>query len=66
MVNDEEVRQAMAFAFRNLKLVVEPGGAVCLAALLSGHFDAVGKTVAITLSGGNVDPTFFAEVLAAG
>lgn len=66
VVSDDEVRQAMAFAFRNLKLVVEPGGAVCLAALLSGHFDAAGRTVAITLSGGNVDPTFFAEVLAGG
>lgn len=66
VVNDDQVRKAMSFAFRNLKLVVEPGGAVCLAALLSGHFDATGKTVAITLSGGNVDPAFFAEVLATG
>lgn len=65
VVSDKEVREAMAFAFRNLKLVVEPGGAVCLAGLLSGHFDATGRTVAITLSGGNVDPAFFAKVLAA-
>lgn len=65
-VSDDEVRQAMVFAFRNLKLVVEPGGAVCLAALLSGHFEAAGNTVAITLSGGNVDPDFFAGVIASG
>ncbi len=54
----------MAFAFRHLKLVVEPGGAVGLAALLAGHFDARGRTVAVVLSGGNVDPERFAEVLA--
>ena len=45
----------MAFAFRELKLVVEPGGAVGLAALLSGQLDARGKTVVVVLSGGNVD-----------
>lgn len=65
VVSDDQVREAMAFAMRNLKLVVEPGGAVCLAALLTGQFDAADKTVAITLSGGNADPTFLAEVLAA-
>jgi threonine dehydratase len=43
--------------------VVEPGGAVALAALLAGKFDARGKTVAVTLSGGNVDPGVFARVL---
>ena len=46
----------MGFAFRHLKLVVEPGGAVALAALLAGRFDARGRTVAVVLSGGNVDP----------
>jgi threonine dehydratase len=53
----------MSFAFRHLKLVVEPGGAVALAALLSGRFDARGRTVAIMLSGGNVDPELFALAL---
>ncbi len=54
-VTDEEVRAAMQFAFEHLKLVVEPGGAVALAALLAGHFDARGLTVGVVLSGGNTD-----------
>jgi threonine dehydratase len=62
-VDDRDVRRAMAFAFRHLKLVIEPGGAVALAALLAGAFDARGRTVAVMLSGGNVDPERFAEVL---
>ena len=53
--SDAEVGAAVAFAFRELKLVVEPGGAVGLAALLAGQIDARGKTVVIVLSGGNVD-----------
>ncbi|GER08288.1 serine/threonine dehydratase [Iodidimonas muriae] len=53
-VSDAEVIEAMKFAFEQLKLVVEPGGAVALAALLSGRFDARGRTVAIVLSGGNI------------
>lgn len=64
-VSDDEVRAAMAFAFRHLKLVVEPGGAVCLAALLAGKAEATGRTVAITLSGGNVDPGPFADAIGA-
>ena len=63
-VSDSEVRAAMVYAFRNLKLVVEPGGAVCLAAVLSGRFDCSGRTVALTLSGGNVDPELYRDVLA--
>ena len=62
-VNDADVAAAMVYAFRTLKLVVEPGGAVSLAAVLSGRFDARGKTVALTLSGGNVDPETFRKVL---
>jgi threonine dehydratase len=64
-VTDDEVLAAMAFAFRYLKLVVEPGGAVCLAALLAGRFDARGRVVGIVLSGGNVDPATFARALSA-
>lgn len=64
-VSDEEVLAAMAFAFNHLKLVVEPGGAVCLAALLSGRFDARGQVVGAVLSGGNVDPAVFTRALAA-
>ncbi len=62
-VSDDEVRFAMAYAFRRLKLVVEPGGAVCLAALLAGKITARDKTVALTFSGGNVDPARMAEAL---
>ena len=60
---DEEVGHAMAFAFRELKLVVEPGGAVGLAALLSGKIEARGKTVVIVLSGGNVDADLYAKLI---
>jgi threonine dehydratase len=61
--SDEEVGQAMAFAFRELKLVVEPGGAVGLAALLAGRIDISGKNVVIVLSGGNVDADLFAKLI---
>ena len=63
-VTDEEVMAAIRFAFSHLKLVVEPGGAVCLAALLAGKFDAKGKIVGAVLSGGNVDPDVFGRALA--
>lgn len=62
-VTDEQVLDAMAFAFKHLKLVVEPGGAVALTALLSGAYDAKGKTVGVLLSGGNVEPAMFARAL---
>ncbi len=63
-VSDEEVLVAMATAFRELKLVVEPGGAVALAALLTEKLDVTGKNVAIVLSGGNVDAETFTRALA--
>jgi len=63
VAGDDEVRTAMAFAFRELKLVVEPGGAVALAALLGGRMDAKGRTIAVVLSGGNVDREAFADCL---
>src|SRR6201997_1456458 len=62
--SDEEVGHAMAFAFRELKLVVEPGGAVGLAALLSGKIESRGKMVVIVLSGGNVDADLYAKLIA--
>jgi threonine dehydratase len=62
-VSDAEVRNAMAAAFGHLKLVVEPGGAVALAAALAGRFDARGRAVLVVLSGGNVDPGLFASTL---
>jgi threonine dehydratase len=61
--SDAEVGAAVGFAFRELKLVVEPGGAVGLAALLAGHIDARGKNVVIVLSGGNVDADLFAKLI---
>lgn len=64
-VTDREVAAAMVTAFRDLKLVVEPGGAVALAAVLTGRFDAVGKTVAVVCSGGNVDPGLLCRALGA-
>ncbi|MGY3691283.1 threonine dehydratase [Bradyrhizobium sp. USDA 3240] len=63
-VSDDEVGAAVAFAYRELKLVVEPGGAVGLAALLAGRIDAKGKNVVIVLSGGNVDADLFAKLVA--
>jgi threonine dehydratase len=61
--SDAEVGVAVGYAFRELKLVVEPGGAVGLAALLSGQIDARGKTVVIVLSGGNVDAELYAKLI---
>ena len=63
-VSDQEVTAAVAFAFRELKLVVEPGGAVALAALLSGKIDVKGKVAVAVLSGGNVDPELFYRLVA--
>src|ERR1700726_5213849 len=60
--SDAEVGTAVGFAFRELKLVVEPGGAVGLAALLAGRIDSNGKNVVIVLSGGNVDADMFAKL----
>ena len=62
-VTDDEVRSAMRFAFRTLKLVVEPGGAVCLAAVLAGKIDVAGRNTGLTLSGGNVDAELYRAVL---
>lgn len=62
-VTDEMVLAAMAFAWRELKLVVEPGGAVALAAVLHGLLDCRGKTVGVVLSGGNVDAAVYQQAL---
>jgi threonine dehydratase len=64
IASDEEVGAAVAYAYRELKLVVEPGGAVGLAALLAGRIDVKGKNVVIVLSGGNVDADLFARLVA--
>jgi len=63
IASDEEVGRAVAFAFRELKLVVEPGGAIGLAALLAGKLDIKGKVVVAVLSGGNVDAEMFQRLV---
>jgi len=62
-VSDPELARAVQFAVRSLKLVLEPGGAAALAALLSGAFDARRKTVAVVLSGANVDSAILVNCL---
>ncbi len=62
--SDAEVAAAVRYAFVELKLVVEPGGAIGLAALLAGKLDVKGKVVVGILSGGNVDTELFAKLIA--
>jgi threonine dehydratase len=64
-VSDAEVKKAMALAFRHLKIVVEPGGAVGIAAIMTGRMPIRGRTVVAVASGGNVDAALFREALAA-
>ena len=61
-VSDAELERAVVFAAEKLKLLVEPGGAAALAALLAGRVDAKGKTVALVLSGGNAEFGQIAEM----
>lgn len=65
LVTDNEVERAMRFAFRELKLVVEPGGAVALAAVIAGRVATQGRTTVAVLSGGNVDAELFAKIQSA-
>jgi threonine dehydratase len=62
-VSDKSMIAAMAFAARRMRVVVEPGGAVALAALLAGKAGALGGRTAVVLSGGNVDLGRYAEML---
>jgi threonine dehydratase len=62
-VGDTEVRIAMAWGFRHLRIVIEPGGAVALAAVLAGRVPTHGRTIAIAVTGGNVDTATFVEAL---
>jgi threonine dehydratase len=64
-VTETETAAAMAFAARHLRLVVEPGGAVALAAALAGKAGPLTERTVILLSGGNVDPLIYAEILQA-
>jgi len=62
-VDDDAVMKAMALAWRHFKLVVEPGGAVALAAAISGALPVRGKTVCVVCSGGNVEAAVFRTAL---
>jgi threonine dehydratase len=62
-VTDEDALRAMAFAWRHLKIVAEPGAAVALAAVLSGRLDVRDRTVCVVVSGGNVDRAMFHRAL---
>jgi len=64
VVTDDEVLDAMEVAFREFKIVVEPGGAVALAALMTRKVDVTGKTAVAVLSGGNVEPELFSRLVA--
>jgi threonine dehydratase len=61
-VSDAEVEDAVRFAWEKHQLVVEPGGAVALAALLAGKVEPKDGTV-VVLSGGNVDPALHARIV---
>lgn len=65
-VTDREVAQAMAVAFAEFKIVLEPGGAVALAAALTGKIPCRGNTIAVVCSGGNVAAAQFAAALSQG
>jgi threonine dehydratase len=63
VVSEQEVRAAIALAFRELKLVLEPAGAAALAALIAGKVEVEDKVAVLVLSGGNVDPELFASAI---
>ena len=62
-VSDDDALNAIAVAWRYLKIVAEPGGAVALAAILAGKVDAKNKTTVVIVSGGNVDQDIFNRAL---
>ncbi len=64
LVGEAEIREAMAFMATEHRLMVEGGGAVGVAALLSGAFSGVGEYVAVVVSGGNVEPSVIADCIA--
>lgn len=62
VASDEEVQGAMRFAFEHYKIVIEPGAAVGIAAVLNGQIDITGKTIANVVTGGNIDPERFCRL----
>ncbi len=63
VISDQEALDAVKFAYHELKLVVEPGGAAALAGLLQAGQKWQGETIAIVISGGNIDPDLFARII---
>ena len=66
LVDDDEIRDAMRFAFERLRIVLEPSGATGLAALLAGRVRPLPRRVGVILSGGNIDAERFAELVTIG
>lgn len=62
-VSDQEVEEAMVVAYKRFSLIVEPGGAVALAAVLFGKIPVSGKSMAVVLSGGNVDEKLYTSII---
>ncbi|MCA9968245.1 MAG: pyridoxal-phosphate dependent enzyme, partial [Anaerolineales bacterium] len=62
-VSEEAIKEAVRFFFYRMKLVVEPSGALGLAALLSGAVPVQGQRVGVVISGGNIDGEMMAEIL---
>ena len=63
VASDDEVRAAMRFAFENYKIVVEPGAAVGIAAILNGRIDIKDRIIATVVTGGNIDPDRFCKLV---
>jgi len=63
--SDDDALRAIGFAFRHLRVVIEPGGSLGLAALLAGRFELAGRTALVVASGGNVDAALFARAISA-
>ena len=62
-VSDDEALAAVAYAAREMKLIVEPGGAAALAAVLEGRIEPHGRTTVVILSGGNIDDAMLQRAL---
>ncbi|MFE7975508.1 threo-3-hydroxy-L-aspartate ammonia-lyase [Streptomyces shenzhenensis] len=63
LVSDDQIREAMRFAFERMRTVVEPSGASALAALLAHRIDPLPRRIGVVVSGGNIDVGRFAELL---
>ena len=61
--SDADTLTAMAFIWKHVKLVAEPGGATAFASLLNGQIETRGKTTVVLITGGNVDPAVFRQAL---